>query len=315
MARGKKLVKKYQLAFFVLLALAAVSGVVVFFLDNNIAVLNPQGSIAQKQFDLIVFTSLLSLIVVIPVFVLTFYIVWKYREGGKQKKKAVYSPDWDGNRLLETVWWLIPLILISILGVIIWNSSHRLDPFRPIAADKEPLTVQVIALEWKWLFIYPEQDIATVNYLQFPQNTPINFRITGDAPMNSFWIPQLGGQVYAMAGMQTELHLMADKPGTYKGSSANISGQGFAGMTFTARSTSAADFDQWVRSVKMSPQVLRMAEYDKLAKPSKDNPIAYYSSRDKDLYDTVIMKYMTPGMLRDEGEHDAPSHAHETGHH
>lgn len=268
----------------------------------NVAVLNPRGSIAQEQFDLIIFTALLSLVVVVPVFALTFFIAWKYRASNT---KAKYMPEWDRSRIAETVWWLIPLGLITILAVITYVTSHKLDPFRPIVSDKKPITIQVIAMEWKWLFIYPEQDIATVNHVQFPVNTPVNFEITSDAPMNSFWIPQLGGQIYAMAGMETKLHLVADRAGKYQGSSANISGPGFAGMRFTAQASSQADFDAWVASVKRSPTRLDKDSYDALATPTQEHPVVYYSSREKELYGTVIMKYMVPGMLQTEHHHEA----------
>jgi len=184
--------------------------------------------------------------------------------------------------------------IILILAVLTWNSSHDLDPFKPIVSDKPPITIQVVALQWKWLFIYPQQNIASVNIIQFPNQTPINFEVTADAPMNSFWIPQLGGQIYAMPGMSTQLHLMADTEGTYRGSSANISGKGFAGMNFSAKSTSQADFDQWVALVHQTRNNLSLAKYNNLAKPSQNNPLSYYSSSQSGLYDRVVMKYMMP---------------------
>jgi cytochrome o ubiquinol oxidase subunit 2 len=150
----------------------------------------------------------------------------------------------------------------------------------------------VVALQWKWLFIYPGQNIATVNFVQFPENTPVNFIITADAPMNSFWIPQLGGQIYAMPGMSTQLHLMANGAGSYRGVSANLSGQGFADMKFIAKSSSSADFKRWVHSVSYSHNALSLAGYDKLALPSQNNLPAAYSSKPTGLYDTIITKYM-----------------------
>jgi cytochrome o ubiquinol oxidase subunit 2 len=285
--------KKIRLSLLIVFVLGVVSASAIYLLrGNDIAVLNPTGEIAKKQLDLIIFTSALSLLIVIPVFAMTIYIVWKYRVSNT--KKTTYNPDWDRSKSAEAVWWLIPLLLISVLAVVTWKSSHELDPYRTLSSTKKPITVQVIALQWKWLFIYPEQDIATVNFLQIPKDTPITFDITADAPMNSFWIPKLGGQVYAMSGMQTELHLLADKAGDYAGSSANISGDGFAGMKFTARASSQQEFDTWVQSTKASSNVLDQAAYDNLAKPSKDNPPVYYSSSDKGLYSGVMMKYMMP---------------------
>lgn len=278
-----------------LLALV-VSGIVVailliFLHRNNIAMLNPQGEIANKQRDLMVFTFLLGMIIVIPVFAMTFYIAWKYRAGNT---KAKYRPDWDHSKKAEIVWWGVPLVLILVLSVVTWKSSHDLDPYKALASSAEPVEIQVVALEWKWLFIYPEQNIATVNYLQIPEDRPINFKITADAPMNSFWIPKLGGQVYAMAGMQTKLHLMADKPGVFRGSSANISGKGFAGMNFEVRASSETDFQTWINGIKRSPNALTAQEYAKLEKPTEDHTVTYYRSHDAALYDSIMMKYMAP---------------------
>ncbi len=152
----------------------------------------------------------------------------------------------------------------------------------------------MVALQWKWLFIYPEQKIATVNFFHFPEQTPINFEITSDAPMNSLWIPQLGGQIYAMPGMRTKLHLIADEPGAFRGSSANLSGEGFAGMHFVATSSTQADFDEWVHSQKQKEKFLDRSSYKQLAKPSENNPEATYLLKDNDLFDQIIMKYMMP---------------------
>lgn len=262
-----------------------------YFHRHTIAVLDPKGPVGLQERHLIIITLLLSSIVVIPVFSLLAVFAWKYREGNT---KSRYSPNLDHNPVAETIWWLIPSVLITILGVIIWNSSHQLDPYRALDSKVKPLTIQVVALDWKWLFIYPQQNIATVNFVQFPRQTPVNFEITADAPMNSFWIPQLGGQIYAMPGMSTQLHLLANTDGDFRGSSANISGEGFAGMAFTARSSSMDDFQQWVASVRRSPSRLSQTAYDRLAAPSQNNPVAYYASDEPNMFDNVIIKYMGP---------------------
>lgn len=262
-----------------------------YFFEPNIAVLNPKGTIADQQKELFITTVLLSLIIVIPVFVLTFVIAWKYRSSNK---KAKYTAEWDHHKGLETLWWGIPIAIIMLLAVITWQSSHTLDPYKPIYAERKPMTVQVVALQWKWLFIYPEQNIASVNYLEIPENTPIHFEITADGPMNSLWIPQLGGQIYAMAGMKTRLHLMADGTGSYNGSSANFSGDGFSGMNFKTKSSSQADFDTWVREAKVSPNMLSIDEYEQLAVPSKNVVPSTYWSVEDGLYDKILRKYMAP---------------------
>lgn len=273
-----------------ILALSGVVAAIVWLLQGtDIPVLNPQGSIATQQRDLIIVALLLSAIVVVPVFILTFFIAWKYRASNH---KAKYMPDWQSSRLLETIWWGIPCAIIIVLSVITWKTSHSLDPYKPLESAARPVEVQVVALQWKWLFIYPEYQIASVNMLQFPEKTPVNFTITADAPMNSFWIPSLGGQVYAMSGMSTKLHLISNETGTYTGKSANISGEAFARMNFTAKAVSQNDFNTWTRAVKDSPNGLDMNSYAELAKPGETKEPVYYSLKDNDLYDTIVMKYM-----------------------
>jgi len=261
-----------------------------FFKEHPVAVLNPAGIIARQQRDLLVVTTLLMLLIVVPVFGLTFFIAWKYRA---TNKKADYQPEWDHNRKLETIWWGFPCAIIAVLAVIAWTSSHQLDPFKPLDSPVEPLKVQVVALQWKWLFIYPEQQIASVNHLEIPAGRPINFEITADAPMNSFWIPRLGGQVYAMAGMSTKLHLMADKPGSFYGSSANLSGEGFSDMNFMTKASTNANFDMWVRTTKTSSNDLDWSTYLKLAEPGKASEQSVFATYERNLYDKVIAKYMS----------------------
>ena len=306
--------KKIKIALFVLLGLAVIAAVVVLFKNLDVLVLNPQGEIAEKQRDLIAFTVLLSAVVVIPVFTLLAVFAWKFREGNKN---AVYRPDWDGNVIMESIWWGIPCVIIIALGVITWQTSHELDPYRPIESNVEPINVQVVALQWKWLFIYPDQQVASVNLLQIPEKTPINFTLTADAPMNSFWIPSLGSQVYAMSGMSTKLHLIANKTGDYYGSSANISGEGFADMVFTARATSKADFDTWTHGTAQSTSGLDMAEYTKLAKPGTNKQPGFYTLKDLGLYDKIVMKYMAPASKKqnenvtpETAPHDHSTHDH-----
>lgn len=283
--------KKYKTAFYILLAVAAALISVIFLFSLDIAVLNPKGWVADKERDLIITSSLLMLIVVVPVLVLTVVIAMKYKASND---KATYTPEWDHSHVAEAVWWGVPCLIIIVLGVFAWKSSHELDPFKAIESDKKPLTIQVVALQWKWLFLYPEQGIATVNFLQIPEQMPIIFDITADAPMNSFWIPQLGGQVYAMPGMKTKLHLIADEAGSFRGSSANLSGKGFSGMQFIAKATSEEEFTQWVQAVKQSTNTLTPDEYKKLSLPSENNPSVSYILQTDDLYEKIVMKYMMP---------------------
>lgn len=296
--------KKNKVIFFGLLAVAVI-GVSAWYLAHaNIPVLEPAGTVGDKQRNLIVFALGLSLIVVIPVYILLFSIAWRYREGNRKKVK--YSPELSGNRWIEAVWWLIPTALIAILSVVAWNSSHSLDPYRPLASSRKPLKIEVVAMQWKWLFIYPAQHVASVNFFQFPKGTPLDFDITSDAPMNSFWIPQLGGQIYAMPGMKTQLHLQADKYGTYNGWSANISGDGFARMTFQAKSSSKADYEAWLKQVRSSRDNLDVAAYERLAKPG-ESPVRYYSYVRSGLFEAQVMKYLVPTTTNGRSYHFMPS--------
>ncbi|TAK77620.1 MAG: ubiquinol oxidase subunit II [Gammaproteobacteria bacterium] len=275
-----------------LLLAACYAGLAILLSGCKAAVLDPKGMIAADEKHILILSALLMLIVVIPVIVLTFVFAWRYRASNT---KATYAPEWAHSNLLEVICWSVPCVIIVILSVITWTSSHRLDPYKPLdIKNGKPIIIEAISLEWKWLFIYPEQNIATVNFVQFPVNTPVRFLISAEGPMNSFQIPQLGGQIYAMAGMQTKLNLIANTIGDYQGVSANFSGEGFTDMKFIARVSSQDQFEQWVKTVKRSPTALTMTAYDQLIQPSENNPVAYYSSATKDLFNTVIMKSMMP---------------------
>lgn len=278
----------------ILLLVVAVIGVGLHFLpSSSFPLFDPKGVIAEKERHLILLAITLMSLVVVPVLLLTFWIAWNFRSSNQN---ATYSPEWDHNVWAEAVWWGIPCLIILILAVITWTSSHQLDPSKALASPKAAITIQVVALKWKWLFIYPKSRIATVNFIQFPVDTPINFQITSDAPMNSFWIPQLGGQMYAMPGMSTNLHLMANQVGSFKGLSANISGAGFAGMKFTAKSTSQADYETWTKQVQGSKTILDTESYVTLSKPSQYVAVQEYSLTDDHLYDEVVSKFMDSTM-------------------
>lgn len=282
---------KHKLAFFSLTIIVLILAFILVPYGMNSAMLDPKGIIALKERDLIYIATLLMLIVVIPVFILTFAICLRYRASNKE---AEYSPDWSHDTLAEAIWWGFPFLIILVLSFVTWKSSHELDPFRPLQSSVKPLKIQVVALQWKWLFIYPEQKIASINLLQFPEQTPLNFEITSDAPMNSFWIPELGGQIYAMPGMRTKLHLIANTVGDFRGSSANLSGIGFAKMNFTAKSTSQKEFEEWVESASQSKNSLTLQEYAELVKPSESNPNTTFILKEENLYDQIVMKYMMP---------------------
>lgn len=281
MQRGKMLIG--------LLAITCAALAIFFVLRSDHALLtHPKGMIARGEMHLISTNILLMLIVVIPTFILLLSIAWKYRA---KNSKAKYDPEQSHVVFHELILWIIPSIVIAVMAVITWKQAHKLDPYQPIKAEASPLLIQVVALDWKWLFIYPEQGIATVNFVQFPERTPIQFALSADgSPMNSFWIPQLSGQIYAMSGMTTPLHLMADGPGLYTGRAAEINGKGFADMTFVVKSTLQSDFDDWVAEVKQSPLQLTNQIYNQLAKRSENHPITLYSNVEKDLYQKIVWK-------------------------
>lgn len=257
----------------------------------DIVMFHPKGAIAAEQLRLIIIATILMLLIVVPVIIMTLVIAWRYRASNT---KARYEPNWAHSVKLEILWWAIPCIIIAILSVITWVTSHTLDPYRPLESKIKPLTIQAIALDWKWVFIYPEQGIATINYIEIPENTPISFEITSQGPMNALWIPQLGGQIYAMAGMRTRLHLIADEPGLYDGSSGNYSGQGFAEMTFKVKAESSEDFMKWVKTVKQTPDALTGNLFNHLLEPSKNLPVQVFSSVEANIFNDEVMKFMIP---------------------
>ena len=260
----------------------------------SMPVVDTRGEIADAQRDLLYFSVLVMSIVIIPVFILVFFISWRYRESNK---KATYRPAWASSRLLEAVWWGVPILIITVLSIVTWQTSHSLDPYRELQSDKPPVRVQVVALQWKWLFIYPDENVASVGEFALPVGTPVNFTITSDAPMNSFWIPQLGGQIYAMSGMSTKLHLSAREVGDYRGSSANISGEGHASMNFVAKARSEADYKQWLQTARNDGDTLDAAVYEQLRLPEIQSEVSYFTQVTPGLYDSIVERYSGSHMM------------------
>jgi len=279
---------KFQIAIVALVILALFGASFLFVEAHDIIVLNPKGMIAEHQRDIFYSSLGLMMIVVIPVFFMALFFAWKYRESNE---KSEYKPEFSHSKTAEVFWWGVPFVIIVFLAIMTWTTSHSLNPFKPIASKEKPIEIQAVALEWKWLFLYPEQGIATVNFVQFPVGKPVSFEITAEAPMNSFWIPQLGGQIYAMPSMRSRLHLMAGEAGDYWGRSANFSGKGFAGMTFTAKASSQEEFDSWVSKVKGSKKELSWNMYKELVKPSSYDPPEYFSSMTDNLFERILMQY------------------------
>jgi cytochrome o ubiquinol oxidase subunit II len=266
-------------------------------------IMSPSGDLALQQRDLIIDSVLLMLLIIVPVMVLIVLFAWRYRASNKH---AHYDPEWDHSTMLELLIWSAPLLIIIALGALTWVSTHKLDPFRPldrlsqgrpVPANVKPLEVDVVALDWKWLFIYPEQGVATVNDLAAPVDRPIQFKITASTVMNSFFIPALAGQIYAMPNMETQLQAVMNKPGDFEGFSANYSGAGFSDMRFTFHSVSEDGFARWIAQAKASGDTLSRDAYVKLAAPSTKEPVHRYASVDATLYQDILTNCVQPDSM------------------
>jgi len=256
----------------------------------NEGVLNPQGPIAFAERQ-ILFDSLgIMLAIVIPVILATLGVAFWFRASNR---RASYRPDFVYSGRIEVLVWAIPLMTVLLVGGVAWVGAHDLDPRRPINAEVRPLRVQVASLDWKWLFIYPDQGIASVNHLVVPVGTPISLELTSAGVMNSFFVPQLGSQIYTMAGMTTHLQLQADNAGSYPGLSAQFSGDGFADMTFKADAVPNANFSQWVETARATGPVLDAQAYADLARPSKAVAPFTYRAVASDLFTRIVMPEMS----------------------
>ena len=250
-------------------------------------VLDPQGPIGAAERLILLNATVIMLAIIVPIIVLVLGCAWWFRAGNA---RARYLPNFEYSGPIELVVWAIPALVIMFLGGMAWISSHDLDPPKPIAAQAAPVTIQVVALDWKWLFIYPEQGVAAVNQLVVPIGAPLSFRITSATVMNSFFVPQLGSQIYAMAGMVNRLELLADKPGTFQGLSAQYSGAGFSDMRFEVKALPAADFQAWVAATKTGGGTLDPVAYGRLARPSKADKPQTFGTVTPRLFDAAIQQ-------------------------
>jgi cytochrome o ubiquinol oxidase subunit 2 len=266
-------------------------------------VLRPSGDVAAQQGHLVVLSTLLMLLIIVPVIALTLVFAWRYRESNTS---ARYAPEWDHSIQLELLIWSAPLLIIIALGALTWIGTHTLDPYRsltridasrPMSFEAEPLNIEVVALDWKWLFIYPDHGIAVVNELAAPVDIPIRFKITASSVMNSFFIPALAGQIYAMPSMATTLYAVINRPGEYEGFSANYSGAGFSDMRFKFRGVNAGDFDRWLQKAKASKDELTRDAYLQLEKPSAREPVRRYRAVALDLFDAVVNRCVEQGKM------------------
>ncbi|WP_198355177.1 ubiquinol oxidase subunit II [Sphingomonas sp. MA1305] len=284
-------------------------------------VMNPAGDVARQQADLLLWSTFLMLLIIVPVIALTILFAWKYRAANKE---AEYAPDWDHSTGLELVIWSAPLLIVIALGALTWISTHTLDPYRPLsrtapgrplAGNDKPLEIQVVSLDWKWLFIYPEQGVATINELVLPVDRQVRFRLTSSSVMNTFYVPTLAGMIYTMPGMETKLHAVLNKPGRYEGLSANYSGAGFSDMRFSVTGTDAAGFDRWAAAAKGAQGKLDLATYLRVERPSERVPAMRFAAVPPQLFDRIVGQCVKPGLpcmqhtmakdMRDGGGHGA----------
>ena len=254
--------------------------------------LNPKGPIGDAERTVILVAIALMLIVVIPVFIMAFWFTYKYRASNTS---ATYRPKWSYSGKIDLVVWLVPVAIVTALGIMTWTQTHRLNPYSPIVSDITPVNIEAVSLDWKWMFIYPDYNVATINQLVFPVKVPLSFRITSNTVMTSFFIPQLGSQIYAMAGMQTKLNLMADESGIYYGQNQQLSGRGFSDMRFEAIATSREKFEEWIQKTRQTSQKLDFAGFAELEKPSEGFPVTYFSPVKPGLFDDIIEKYRSGG--------------------
>jgi cytochrome o ubiquinol oxidase subunit 2 len=252
---------------------------------------HPAGPVAADDGKILIDATIIMLAIVVPTILLAFWTAWRYRASNA---KAEYLPNWAYSGRIEAVVWSIPILTIMFIGGVIWIGSYRLDPFEPLPSATPPVEVQVVSLDWKWLFIYPREGVATVNQLVVPAGTPVHFSITSGSVFNAFFIPRLGSMIYAMPGMVSQLNLRADRPATLLGQSAQFSGDGFSDMQFQVRSVPPAAFAAWVQGVRGAGPVLDRPAYAALARQSQRVPPAAYRAVDPQLFRAVSTQLIPP---------------------
>lgn len=255
-------------------------------------VLDPQGPIGAAERTILLNALTIMLAIVVPTILATLAFAWWFRASNS---KARYLPDWAYSGKIELVVWSIPTLVILFLGGITWIGSHDLDPAKPPSSQVKPLEVQVVSLDWKWLFLYPDQGVASVNQLVVPVGVPIHFSLTSASVMNAFFVPQLGSMIYTMNGMTTQLHLQADREGDFYGRSAHFSGDGFSGMAFTMRAVPEGAFEAWLQTTRGASPVLDRSTYMALLKQSTDAPLTTYRLADSNLFHLIATQALPPG--------------------
>jgi cytochrome o ubiquinol oxidase subunit 2 len=254
-------------------------------------ILDPQGPIGAAEKTILIDSVGIMLAIVLPTVVAIFAFAFWFRASNA---RADYWPDWEYSGRIELVVWSIPALTIILLGGVAWIGAHQLDPVAPIPSSEKPLTIQAVSLDWKWLFIYPDQTVATINTLTVPSGRPLHFELTSASVMNAFFIPQFGSMIYTMNGMTTRLNLQADTMGTFEGLSSDFSGDGFSDMHFDVRVVSSDQFSQWVQDAAKTDQLLDEASYGQIAKPSINHPPATFRLSAHDLFQSIATQKIPP---------------------
>ena len=256
------------------------------------SVLDPQGPIGHADRTILIDSLAIMLAIVIPTIVATLGFAWWFRASNPRARRL---PEWAFSGQIELVVWSIPVMVIILLGGVTWLGSHQLDPAKPLSSPARPIDIQVVSLDWKWLFIYPRQHVASVNQLVVPAGVPLRFSLTSASVMNAFFVPQLGSMIYTMNGMATTLYLQADRPGTFRGISAHYSGEGFSDMHFDVRALSSGEFAAWIETTRSEGQALTADRYSALATQSVNVPVTLYNDVDPHLFDKIVMLTLPPG--------------------
>jgi cytochrome o ubiquinol oxidase subunit 2 len=254
-------------------------------------ILDPQGPIGAAEKTILIDSLAIMLAIVVPTIIATFAFAYWFRASNT---RAFYRPNWEYSGRIELVVWSVPALTVILLAGVAWIGAHELDPPKPIPGSSPPLTIQAVSLDWKWLFIYPDHKIATVNTLTVPAGVPLQFQLTSASVMNAFFIPQFGSMIYTMNGMTTRLNLQADKPGTFRGLSTQFSGDGFADMLFDVHVVPPERFSGWAQNAANAQQSLDRQSYQELAKPSIKHPQATYRLGDPDLFRAIATQEIPP---------------------
>lgn len=272
---------------------------------QGLTTMDPVGPIGETERNLLIFTLLAMLFVLVPILFLTFGIAWRYRASNTN---STYAPKWGHSWILEMFLWGGPLVILIVLSVVAWISTHDLDPYKAIKSDAKPVQVQAIATQWKWVFVYPEEGVASVNEFAFPKDVPLNIELTSDSVMNAFMIQRMGTQIFAMSGMRTKLHLMSHKTGDFAGGNYQYTGNGFSKMRFTAKAMTQSNYEQWLNTVRAKGTPLDLAKFEKLAKPGVVKHPIFYSSVAKGLFGDIIGQFhASDGSAMKAMKHDGDS--------